>query len=202
LDTLPVERIRAELDKLIAADSLETIFYPFFSVLARCIALSPQGLAGFEQFEDPQLKLLTLVEHLSPMAIEAELVRLKYPKRVAVELAQLARFRQANADSPLAIKRVLQELGPAGLSLVLTYQEVRGINGIDPELAAATLAQNPVVTLKQLAINGHDLMAVGLRGKAIQTALAGLLEAVMTEKLPNTRETLLQEARAFLDEKA
>lgn len=202
LDTLPVERIRAELDKLIAADSLETIFYPFFSVLARCIALSPQGLAGFEQFQAPQLKLLTLVEHLSPLDIEAELVRLKYPKRFAAEVAQLARLREVKATSPLAIKRLLQEVGTQGLNLAMTYQEVKGIDGIDPEVAAATLAQNPVVSLKQLAINGHDLMALGLQGKMIQTVLKRLLEAVMTDQLPNTRKVLIDAARAFLDEKA
>jgi tRNA nucleotidyltransferase (CCA-adding enzyme) len=202
LDTLPVERIRGELDKLIAAKSLETVFYPFFSVLARCVSLSPQGLAGFEAFEDPQLKWLTLLEHLSPQAIEQELLRLKFPKRMAAAVHRLAKWRTVNAKTPLEIKGVLREIGVEGVIQVMTYQDVKGIEGIDPDLFATLMAQDPVVSLKQLAINGHDLMALGLHGKAIQRTLNRLLDGVITEQYPNSRERLLQEAHAFLDEKA
>ena len=202
LDALPVERIRGELDKLIAAKSLETVFYPFFSVLARCVALSPQGLAGFEAFDDPQLKWLTLLEHLSPSAIEQELLRLKFPKRLAAAVNHLARWRTVKATTPLEIKRVLREIGVDGVQRVMAYQEVKGIEGIDADLFATVMAQDPVVSLKQLAVNGHDLMAQGLHGKAIQTTLERLLDGVIQDHYPNTRERLLREVRAFLDEKA
>ena len=201
LDTLPVERIRAELDKLIRSDSLETIFYPYFSVLSRVMAISPQGLAGFEQFDVYELKLLTLLEHLSPTQLEHELLRLKYPKRFAAQLAQLAALRTTQASTPVAIKRLLKAVGTHGVELVLTYQDVHEIDGIDPELALAVMAQDPVVTLKQLAVNGHDLMALGMQGKTIQTTLDLLLDAVINETLPNQANDLLDAARAFLDEK-
>jgi tRNA nucleotidyltransferase (CCA-adding enzyme) len=201
LDTLPVERIRAELDKLIRSDSLETIFYPYFSVLSRVMAISPQGLAGFEHFESFELKLLTLVEHLSPQAIHDELLRLKYPKRFAAQVAQLASQRLVKATTPIAIKRLLREIGVEGVNLILTYQDVHGILGIDPELATQVIAQDPVVTLNRLAINGHDLMALGIHGKSIQRILERLLEAVIDETLPNRSQDLLKAARAFLDEK-
>ncbi len=201
LDTLPVERIRAELDKLIRSDSLETIFYPYFSVLSRVLAISPQGLAGFEHFEGFELKLLTLLEHLSPQAIHHELLRLKYPKRLAAQLAKLASVRNATASTSIAIKHLLREIGVDGVNLILTYQDVHGITGIDPELTAQVMAQDPVVTLNRLAINGHDLMALGIQGKTIQTILDRLLEAVIEETLPNEANVLLKAARAFLDEK-
>ena len=53
------------------------------------------------------------------------------------------------------------------------------------------LSEHPCFTLKDLAVNGRDLTAAGLRGKAVGEMLAALLEAVMDEKVPNERDALL-----------
>lgn len=200
LTTLPIERIRVELDKLIDADSLETIFFPYFEVLSRCIALSPQGLAGFEHFDEKELKLLTLLEHHSPSAIENELRRLKYPKRFSADIAKLATLCNQHATTPLAIRRLLRDYGSRWVELALKYQDVKAIDGIDPEVYAATLAQNPVVTHKQLALDGHALIDLGFRGASIQVALNRLLDAVIEERVANTISDLSALARGFLDE--
>ena len=55
----------------------------------------------------------------------------------------------------------------------------------------ALLAEQPCFTLKDLAVNGRDLMAAGLKGKAVGEALQALLEAVMDVKVPNEKEALL-----------
>jgi tRNA nucleotidyltransferase (CCA-adding enzyme) len=202
LDSLPVERIRTELDKLIAADSLETIFYPFFEVLARCMAISPQGLAGFEQFEAVELKLLTLLEHLSPQALHDELLRLKYPKRFCADMAKLAALRLAKATTPRQIKYLLHDYGLTWVNLAMTYQDVKAIEGIDPDLTAKVLSQNPIYSLKHLAINGDDVVKRGVQGPAIQRLLDRLLIEVMDERLPNDRNALLGALDRLLDEKA
>ena len=49
----------------------------------------------------------------------------------------------------------------------------------------ALLAEQPCFTLKDLAVNGRDLMAAGLQGRAVGEALQMLLEAVMDGKVPN-----------------
>ncbi len=60
----------------------------------------------------------------------------------------------------------------------------------------ALLAQQPCVTLRQLAVRGNDLAAVGVpRGRAIGQCLAFLLEQVVEEKLPNERDALLDAAK-------
>ena len=53
------------------------------------------------------------------------------------------------------------------------------------------LAQQPCFTLRDLAVNGRDLLAAGLRGPAVGQALNQLLEAVMDGRAENTRESLL-----------
>ena len=57
----------------------------------------------------------------------------------------------------------------------------------------ALLAEEPCFTLKDLAVNGRDLMAAGLKGKAVGEALQALLEAVMDGRVPNEKEALLSE---------
>ena len=52
------------------------------------------------------------------------------------------------------------------------------------------LAEEPCFTLKDLAINGNDLKALGLQGPALGEALQKLLEAVMDGQVPNEKEQL------------
>ena len=45
--------------------------------------------------------------------------------------------------------------------------------------------------VRQLAVNGNDLVAAGLKGRQISEALDLLLEEVIDQKLPNDRTALL-----------
>ncbi len=51
--------------------------------------------------------------------------------------------------------------------------------------------EDACLSLRDLAVNGHDLIALGITGKAIGQTLNHLLEQVLDEALPNDRETLL-----------
>ncbi len=62
----------------------------------------------------------------------------------------------------------------------------------------ALLAEQPCFTLKDLAVNGRDLIAAGLKGKAVGEALQSLLEAVMDGRVPNEKEALLAGLKALL----
>lgn len=59
------------------------------------------------------------------------------------------------------------------------------------ELLAELKAEDACLGLKDLAVNGNDLMALGYRGKAIGTCLNALLEQVVDERLPNEKKALL-----------
>ena len=50
-------------------------------------------------------------------------------------------------------------------------------------------------TVKDLAVNGNDLRALGYEGKAIRETLNALLEGVLDETLPNERQALLDRAK-------
>ena len=61
----------------------------------------------------------------------------------------------------------------------------------------ALLAENRCLKIKYLAVNGHDLMALGLSGRAVGQTLQSLLDAVLDERLPNEKEALLRAAEGI-----
>ena len=59
-------------------------------------------------------------------------------------------------------------------------------------LARALLARQEAFSLKDLAVKGDDLLALGVpRGPEIGRILNELLEAVLSGELPNQREALI-----------
>ena len=61
------------------------------------------------------------------------------------------------------------------------------------------LAQDACFSLRQLAVNGHDLAALGLTGRQIGQTLQTLLETVMDGAVDNERSALLALARAVIE---
>ena len=62
----------------------------------------------------------------------------------------------------------------------------------------ALLAEKPCFTLKDLAVNGNDLQAMGLKGPAVGDALKQLLDAVMDGKIPNEKAQLNEFVTKFI----
>lgn len=68
------------------------------------------------------------------------------------------------------------------------------------ELIESILREQECFSLKNLAVNGNDLISLGIpRGKDVGDALNRLLNAVINEELPNEREALLRKARECAD---
>ena len=58
--------------------------------------------------------------------------------------------------------------------------------------------EDACLSLKDLAVNGRDLMDLGIRGKAVGQLLSTLLDQVLEEKLPNEKEALLHFAQTHV----
>ena len=65
----------------------------------------------------------------------------------------------------------------------------------------ALLAKQPCFTLKDLAVNGNDLIALGLKGKKIGETLQWLLEQVMDGKAENRKDALIDLIQGTTEEK-
>ena len=105
------------------------------------------------------------------------------------------------------LRRRVSRLGWDTLDALLALQEAdmggkgTGITeegDVFPEIRAVLAeirAKNACLTVKDLAVNGNDLLALGYRGKAIGETLNALLEGVLDETLPNERQALLDRAK-------
>lgn len=135
------------------------------------------------------------------------LARLRAPKALTEQVSTLVRYhstcRQAKGKT---VRRLLRKLGETTLRQLLALDKADGwgkqpgesrevsseIREFEEELERI-LAESPCLTLRQLAINGHDLQAIGvLPGRAMGSLLAFLLEQVEVGAVDNEKEALLQ----------
>ena len=101
------------------------------------------------------------------------------------------------------LRRRLSRLGEELLTQLLVLQQAdTGSKGTANEgdwdyfrqihnILAEILAENACLQIRDLAVNGHDLMSLGIQGRAIGQTLNCLLEAVIDEQLPNEKTALL-----------
>ena len=133
--------------------------------------------------------------------------RLKAPTALRERVVLLIRQHMTTlTPDRRLLRRRLSSFGPEALHQLLALQEAdwngRGVeevreNGDFGEirrLLAEIEAENACLSLKDLAVNGHDLMAAGLTGPAIGRTLNQLLSLVLDEQLPNEKNALLKAA--------
>ena len=148
--------------------------------------------------------------HAKPSAAIADAVlhRLKAPTALREEVTELCRLHMTLIPvEKKVVRRWLGKLGPDQFRKLIAFQRAdtagKGIleEGELEELAAIEslideiLAENACFSLKDLAVNGRDLQALGYTGREIGTCLQFLLEQVMDESLPNDRAALMAAAR-------
>ena len=138
------------------------------------------------------------------------LARLRAPNALRQEVTELIRRH----DTPLPgipeanLRRLLRRLGEERLRRLIALQRADNLAqapeyraeraaGLDEVLERldAILQEDACFSLRQLAVNGRDLMALGLRGREIGGALDFLLNEVVEGRLENEREALLGAAR-------
>ena len=163
----------------------------------RCFTLDDQGVGHFHG-------------HHRPSAEMAETVcrRLRFDKATARQISMLVRYH----DRPIpltekAIRRAMNQLGAEGLRQLCAVKRADNLaqhpdyrsrqREIDEGEAImdALLEKDACFSLKQLAVNGRDMAALGLEGPAIGQALQALLEAVMDGETDNDRAALLALAK-------
>lgn len=132
------------------------------------------------------------------------LLRLKAPTALREEVVTLiGRHMTRLQPERKWLRRQVSKFGFPMVEAMLSLQEAdMGSKGTGEDdgsavfsavrgLLAELKAEDACLSLKDLAVNGNDLMALGYRGKAIGTCLNALLEQVVDERLPNERKALL-----------
>ena len=113
-------------------------------------------------------------------------------------------MNRPDADKKL-LRRWMSRWGEENLRNLLIFMQAdtgsKGVNGDALpfpeiwEIMGALQQENGCLTLRDLAVDGHDLMALGITGRDIGVTLNRLLTQVLEEELPNEKEALLAEIR-------
>jgi len=137
------------------------------------------------------------------------MARLKFDNETRRKVALLMDWHDRWFEpTGISLRKVLSQIGPERLQDVLDAKRADNFakrrEGLEraqepwnkaEEILKKLLEENVCVTVKQLSVDGRDMMRLGLSGKAIGEMLEYLLSAVIEERIPNEREALLAAAR-------
>ena len=215
LDCVSAERIAEELSRLLAAPkpgaylepAVLAVLFPELDLemlpeIRRIIdALAP----GMEHFP---VRLAALLCPLGEAGARAPLKRLKVSNALGNQISILVKESKNILENDLKSLH-LQTRKMMGTYDLQTLEELANLwSAQDPKKKeqveefrryAEWLEQNHVCCrVNQLAVNGRDLMAAGVApGPGLRRVLEGLLEQVITGRLPNEKAALLAAAAQF-----
>ena len=143
----------------------------------------------------------------SAQMADAILRQLKAPTQLREDVAFLVEKHMTPLPPDKKIlRRRLSQYGQTKLTWLLQLQKMdfcaKGVLGDAGDFDAIEailseiLADNACLHLKDLAVNGHDLMGLGYRGPEIGKNLQLLLEQVLDDQVPNDKEALLHYLQA------
>lgn len=140
--------------------------------------------------------------HLKSVEIAIDILsRLNVSNKIKNEVLELISLHDREIiESPKAVRRLLNQLQYTSLENLLAVKKADAIgqNSIYLKDKLTTLnniqkiaSNQPKLTVKNLAVNGHDMMALGLQGKDIGDMLNYLLDLVLDDTALNQADTLM-----------
>ena len=122
--------------------------------------------------------VLLIGQHMTPLIPDRKILRRRLSTFGSEAVWQLLALQEADWDG-----KGTDEIRENG-----DFREIR-------QLLQQIAAENACLSLKNLAVSGHDLMALGFAGPAIGKTLNHLLNLVLEEQLPNEKNALLEAAK-------
>ena len=190
--------------------------YPLYTHIAHTVAATEADLTlrwaallhdigkipTFTQDENGRGHFYGHAEVSADMA-DAVLLRLKAPTALRERVVFLIRHHMLPLEpNKKLLRRRLSQYGKDALLQLLALQEADfQSKGVEEEedpsfsqsraLLQEILEGNSCLTVRDLAVDGHDLMALGYTGKALGEKLEQLLLLVLDESVPNEKAALL-----------
>ena len=138
-----------------------------------------------------------------------ELLRLKFPAETIEKTVRLVKIHDSPIEcSEITVKKKLNRLGEETFFDLVELQRADNLAQSEAfrfrqknfdfleETAKRILGENECFSLKKLAVNGNDMLSLGLCGKEIGAMLNFLVEQVIEEKVQNEKSALLSLSKA------
>jgi len=155
-------------------------------------------------------------DQVSAEMAEQILRRLRFPNKVIDSVTHLVRhhmFHYTPNWTDAAVRRFIARVGAGHVPELIALRAADGqaVRGEKVDTRALgefslrvqrTIAQQEALTIRDLAVNGRDLMDAGIpAGPSLGVVLESLLETVLDDPAQNTPERLVEIARRFYDQR-
>lgn len=129
---------------------------------------------------------------------------MKYSQKIIDQVVQLVHFHMVRYDevTKAQAKKLLNKMGEENIFHLIALLKADRLSKAQPiflgdierleKMCSQILEAKEAFSLKDLRVNGHDLMKIGLRGKDIGEALDRVLKAVIHEEIPNEEEAIIR----------
>lgn len=136
---------------------------------------------------------------------EKILMRLKFPSIIIKQVCELIKYHDTDIVNKTSVKRLVNKIGPEQINRLITlkYADAQAQSDYKKDIKMQKInmiiawkseidSEGSAITLKKLAINGSDLINIGIKpGESMGDILNRLLELVLSEQLANSKECLL-----------
>ena len=220
LTGVAAERIRVELQKLLCGNGAGDILREYRDVILTVLPPleAVEWKHAVRMVENvpytETMRLTMLMLHAGAEQARAMLSALKVDNATRDRVLTLVQNHQCCLmPERHTMLKLLSSFGEEIVRQLLTVRraemiadDVRPLQDVQTDIAAveavleAVLADGICYTIKNMAVNGRDLMALGAKGRAVGECLEYLLSLLLAEKLPNERELLLEAARMHINE--
>lgn len=201
-----IERIQSEINKIILFDSSKLYLLKKVGLLEYIIPEMFDDLSEILIFTNNiesnlHLKLTMLFRNMSLDSTHDVLRRLRYDNKTINRVLMLSKYRDYNIEpDKISIKRILNKLGDLTLFEDLIKIKMANLSNENPETlnllniqkrANIIINQKECFLIKDLALNGKDLISIGVtRGREIGETLDKLLEIVIEKPELNNKDEL------------
>ena len=203
LSYVSMERIHEEFTKYISSSGCASLFISYLPVFT--VFLPELSFLSEEEKKTLTKRFSFSANRMSVrMAIllssscfdnpRSVLKRMKFSNNETKEIYQLILFKDKPVETLTDIRKLKKDLN-VPFEEYIAYKEGMFLHRYKEACAFNKQIEdnNLCCTLKQLAVNGNDLVQLGIRGKAISDTLNMLLDKVISDELPNNKEILLSQ---------
>ena len=210
LKDVAAERIRVELLKLLCGQGAGEILRAYPDVMQ--VIMPPLAkvdwaatVAAVENVDavSETLRLTMLLHQLSAADAKSVLMSLK-PDNFTRDWVLALVTNQNFAFQPTrhSLLTALSLFGKAQTYDLLAVRRAKSMTDCEAleDVLGDVLLDGVCYSVKDMAVNGRDLMALGAQGKTVGECLNHLLGLLLKEEISNDRDVLLQAARAHLSD--
>lgn len=194
LNNVSMERKRDELIKILLTDNPSSInTFIGFSIINTFLPEFCEALHSIDKSKkNLSIRLAMMFHDCDTDTLQNELTRLRIDKRTIKQVVALVKHIFNVPTTEIEIIKILSDVGENNFINLINIWEVEFDRLNIKFMFNDIIERGDCITLKQLAVKGYDLIAMGIEGKNVKSTLEKLLNIVIENPSLNVKEKLLK----------